>query len=747
MAITVLKNETGAAWPTSGTPTNANSGLLIDAGTTDGGTPQAGTFNAWSTATRRDTKPDNVTSASFVELSSTGFCFQSILQASVTDGNFASGVMMDYWIQFKLQSAYDEATPTPPSNTIEEIVEVGDFDTGGGSGGTSNYLFYLRANTRNTNGFAPGIWLSAGGQSSATFNGSLSQGGAATTIPCWPLKYDEWYHLKFWMKTSTDASSNDGKVKIWINDVLLFSSTNADAWWSSTTKNRWRFLQALLGFGGITGVRMRYAGPVRVRVVPEADLEAPDQSYWQANTDLDYSLRRHWSAKHTGYGSPWTISGALSASVPAVGTNYSAGGVQPGGSYLAIPVTAGNGVNLDTPDVWDGSTCDPRDSSTGLCHVVFHDIMAATGAAVTGRVYAENNTDEIVNWQIDASAGEFFVNGASVYTSLTDSTRWKVIVTIGGGRCTVTLQDQTDDSFTTTSMRSADYDYQSGYTDGSAIGKCRMTPVGASSETVHIGSVSVYARLDAMMVDSYCSADAGSNPAYQCIGQRIGQNFNQHADATVPGGYDPVPYTGGFTGIDFAINAALSGAKLSEFIANVVPQISAIRGVRWFLMGGVVNDIPASGAITNMANAWAAASTIAAREVTFIRWATARGHRVYVTDGWNLADSGSTFNGAANSYRRKIPGMVATMVKAAIADGRFPNGLVSYIPTDWAVDGNATSIDSDGVHPASGYDTKQARAFHDGYANVGGLPGWNADGSVTRKATGSGLSMIESMIG
>lgn len=743
MAITVLKNETGSAWPTSGTPTNANSGLLIDGGTADNAISQAGTFNAWSTASRRDTQPANVTSASFVELSSTGPCFQAILQSGVTDGNFADGVMMDYWIQFKLQSAYSESTPTPPSNTIEEIVEVGDF----GSGGTADYLFYLRANTRNTKGFAPGIWLSAGGQSSATFNGSLSQGGASTTIPCWPLKYDEWYHLKFWMKTSASASSNDGKVKIWINDVLLFSSTNADAWWSATSKQRWRFLQGLLGFGGITGVRMRYAGPIRVRVVPEADIEAPDQSYWQANTDLNYSLRRHFSAKHTGYGSPWTISGALSAAVPAVGTNYASGGTQPGGSYLEIPLTAGNGVNLDTPDIWDGSTCDPRDSSTGLCHVVFQDIMPATASSITGRVFTANNTDEIINWQIDASGGTFSVNGVEVYTGLSDSIRWKVIVTIGGGRCTVTLQDQTSASFSSTSMRSADYAYQNGYIDGDPIGKARILPVGSSSETVDVGSVSVYARLDAAMVDSYLSADAGATPAYQCLGQRIGQNFNQHADATVPGGYDPIPYTGGFAGIDFAICAALSGAKLSEFITNVVPQISAIRGVRWFLFGGVVNDIPASGSITTMANAWDAAYTIADREVSFIRWAVARGHSVFVTDGWNLADSGSTFNGATNLYRRKIPGMVATIIKAAIADGRFPNGLVSYIPTDWAVDGNATSIDSDGVHPASGYDSYQVRAFHDAYANVGGLPGWNADGSVTRKATGSGLSMIESMIG
>jgi len=745
MAITVLKNETGSAWPTSGTPTNANSGLLIDGGTADNAISQAGTFNAWSTASRRDTQPANVTSASFVELSSTGTCFQTILQASVTDADFMTGVMMDYWVQFKLQSAYSESTPTPPNNTIEEIWEVLD----AGTGGSADNLFALRINSRNIKGFAPGLYLSCVAQSvtSANLNPSGIPTGGSSSYPASHLRLDEWYNVKVWMKAASTTSANDGKLRIWFNDVMVFATDVGDTLWAASSPQRWRFLQALTGFGGVTGLRVRYAAPIRVRVMTEADIEAPDQSYWQANTDLNYSIRRHWSAKHTGYGTPWTISGALAASVPARGTNYSSGGVQPGSSYLAIPVTAGNGVNLDTPDVWDGSTCDPRDSSTGLTHVVFQDIMPAAASSITGRVFTANNTDEIINWQIDASGGTFSVNGVEVYTGLSDNIRWKVIVTIGGGRCTVTLQDQTSTSFSSTSMRSADYAYQSGYIDGDPIGKARILPVGSSSETVHVGSVSVYARLDAMMVDSYCSANAGSTPAYQCLGQRIGQNFNQHADATVPGGYDPIPYTGGLAGIDFAICAALSGAKLSEFITNVVPQISAIRGVRWFLFGGVVNDIPASGSITTMANAWDAAYTIADREVSFIRWATARGHKVYITDGWNLADSGSTFNGAANLYRRKIPGMVATIIKAAIADGRFPNGLVSYIPTDWAVDGNATSIDSDGVHPASGYDSYQVRAFHDAYANVPSLPGFNADGSVTRNASGSGLSMIESMIG
>jgi len=746
MAITVKLNATGSAWPTSGTPTNANSGLLIDVGTTDGGTPQAGTFTPWSTATRRDTQPSGVTSASFVELSSTGFCAQTILQASVSDANFATGVMQDYWIQFKLQSAYDEATPTPPNNTTEEVYEVLD----AGALGSADNLFALRVNSRNNNGYAPGLYLTCVAQNvtSANLNPSGIPTGGGSTYPMSHLRLDEWYNVKVWMKTASDAVTNDGKLRIWFNDVMVFASDVANTWWDATSKQRWRFLQMLLGYGGITGIRPRYAGPIRVRVMDEADIEAPDQTYWQANTDLDYSLRRHWSARHTGYGTPWTISGALAASVPARGTNYSSGGTQPGSSYLAIPVTAGNGVNLDTPNIWDGSTCDPRDSESGLTHVVFQDIMAATGAAVTGTVYTSNNTDPIVTWQVDATAGKFYVNGAEVYTGLSDSIRWKVIVTIGGGRCTVVLQDQTSNSFSATSCRSADYAYQNGYTDGSAIGKARMVAVGASSETVHLGSVSVYARLDSPLVNSYWSANAGSTPAYQCLGQRYGQNFNQHQDGTVPGGYDPVPYAGGITGIDMGLNMALSGAKLSEFVTHVMPTISTIRGVRWFLIGDDVNDIPASGAIVNFANAWDAANTIVERKMDVIEWGISRGHKFYVGDSLNLADSGSTFNGAANSYRRKVPGMVTQLMLARLARLGNTRGNVFYTPTQWAIDGNATTIDaSDGVHPASGYDTKVIRAAHDSSVNITDMPGWNTDGSVARESGRSQNGMILGMIG
>ena len=743
MAITVKTNVTGGSWPSSGTPTNANTGLLIDVGTADSTIGQAGTFGAWSSSTRRDTQPQQVTSASYVELSSTGTCFQTILQASVTNADFDTGVMMDYWIQFKLQSAYDEATPTPAHNTVEELCEVLD----AGAGGTADNLFFFRVNSRNVKGFAPGLYLTVGGQTVAasTWNASAARNGGGTSIPTGSLKLDEWYQLKFWMKRSTATGANDGKVRIWINDVMVAANDAADAYWDAASPQRWRFLQGLMGWGGITGLRVRYAGPIRTRVMTEADIEAPDQTLWKANTDLNYSLRRHWSVRHTGYGTPWTLSGALASSVPARGTNYSSGGVQPGNSYLAIPLTAGNSVNLDTPSIWDGtSTYDVR-GADGLTHIVFQDIMAAASSAINGYVYKSDNTTEIINFQVDTANGIFGVNGATVYSGLSDNIRWKVIVTIGGGRCTVTLQDQTSTSFAATTLRSADYAYQNGYLDGVAIGKARMTCTGGAIETVHVGAISVYARLDAAMVDSYCSADAGSTPAYQCLGQRIGQNFNQHDDSTVPGGYDPVPYAGGLSGIDFGINAALSGAKLSTFYSTVVPQISAIRGVVWHIFGADVNDIPASGTITSMALAWTAANTIAAQKVSFIRWAVARGHKVHVTDGWNLADSGATFNGAANSYRRKIPGMVASIVKSAIAAMGVPSGNVFYHPTMAYVDGNASSIDTDGVHPASGYDSYMARSYHDSYVNVDGLPGFGTDSSVTRSRTKTAISMTDQM--
>ena len=742
MAITIKSNVSGAAWPTSGTPTNTNTGgavpngLLIDGGTADAAISQTGAFGAWSTATVRDTQPSQVTSTSYVELSSTGTCFQTVLQASVTDADFDTGVMMDYWIQFKLQSTYAEGdgtngNGTPPQNLIQEIAEVQDQTSG--DGGTADNLFALRINGRNIKGYAPGVLLLCVAQnvSGANLNSSDMPTGGSSSYPAAHLAVDRWYQLKFWMKRSTGAAANDGKLRIWINDVMIFASDVVDAWWAAGTPQRWRFLQALSGWGGWTGVRVRYAAPIRTRVMTEADIEAPVQTLWDTNTSQNYSLRRNWSAMHTGYGTPWTITGALSANVPARGTKYSTGGVYPGRAYLPIALTAGNGVNLAAPAYWSGvAATDPRDSVSGLTHVVFNDFMPAAGSAITGYVYMSDDTTPIVSVQVDATAGTFSVNGDTIYSGLSDSIRWKVWVTIGGGKCTVGLQNQTSTAYSSSSMRCADYAYQGGFTDGSAIGITKIIAVGASPETVHVSGISGYARLDIPLADSYVTADAGSTPALQCEGQRIGQNFNQHSDGTVPGGYDPVPYTGGITGINFAINGALSGEKLSKFYSTVVPHIGSIRGVRWFIFGADVNDIPGSGTITSMALAWAAAETIAETKVNFINWALSRGHKVFITDGWNLRDAGVVFNGAANMYRRKVPGMVHDILKTRIAQLNNVRGNLFYTPTQWAIDGNADSISTDGVHPTAGFDTNIARAMHEAYANVSTVPGWNTDGSI-----------------
>lgn len=745
MAITVKSNVTGAAWPTSGTPTNANTGgavpngLLIDGGTADAPIGQAGSFGAWNPLVLRDRKPAQVTAASFVELSGTGTAFQAVLEASVTDADFTTGVMMDYWIQFKLESAYDEATPTPAHLTIQELVEVLD----AGTGGSNDNLFTLRINSRNVKGYAPGVLLSCAGQNSsaASFNSGDVPTGGSNTFPQAHLALDRWYRVKFWMKRASNGTANDGKLRVFVNDVLLFASDTLDSFWNASSPQRWRFLQGFSGWGGWTGVRLRYTAPIRVRVMDEADIEAPDQTLWDINTTLGFSLVRNWSALWTGPGSPWTVTGALAASVPKIGTKYSTGGVYPGSSYLPIPLTAGNGVTLTSPAYWAGdASTDPR-GPNGLTHIVFNDIMAATASAITGRVFRADNTTEIVNFQVDAANATFSVNGNVVYSGIPDSVRWKVWITIGGGRCTVGLQNQTMTApFSTTYMRCADYAYQGGYVDGLPIGTSSITPQGSSTETVQVAGISGYRKLDACLVDSYMSADAGSVPAFQCAGQRIGQNFNQHSDGTVPGGYDPIPQAGGIVGINFAICAALSGGKLSNFVSEVLPQIGAMRGVRWFLFGGDVNDIPASGSVPSMAAAWSVAEALVETKISFVQWAVARGHEVYITDGWNLRDSGSTFNGAANGYRRKIPGIVRDIMSVRIRE-ISGSGLVTYLPTGWAVDGNAVSIDTDGVHQPNGYDTEAARAAHDAYANVRTVPGWNSDSTV-RKSGGGGSSSV-----
>ena len=736
MAITTIKSVDGSAWLTSGAVSSANLGLTITGG--DGYANGAGTFNAWDSSDPKTTKPHWSDSASYViwsnSFASTGafeFCSYTGAAATALAGG-ADGVEIAMGVQFRLTS-FTEGT-TPAHNSTRFLAQILDF------GGTSDYPFRIDCATRNAEGFAPGVYLGFYGQTSATAVKADVQGGGNSSYPMCHFAYDRWYHLRIRYKPSATSSSNDGELYIWVNDVLLLKSTNIDG--GLTTASRAAaFLSAFYSFGSsITGLSLCTCGPVWAKTYPSSDHASTNVMTrpWTINTTQSFDLRRNYHAYFSGTGSHWTTSGAIS--VPATGTRISTSGVYPGVAYFPLTGTAGQGATLDTPSIWGGNSADTPFGADGVTHITWNGLMAGTASAITGTLYAADNTTELFNFQVDAGSNLFYVNGVSTGYAVKDDHWYRVTAQLTSGSVSFVVNEVTKDTIEagiafSTSTTCA-------YTAGSAIGKARIVATEGSTEEMRVMGITVAARHTVCVGDSYSSSNANAaSPEYHCNAQRMGLYWNASADGTIPAGYDPVAYAGGISGLNIATNFARSGSKLSEFMTHIKPALADMKPSRLLVMAYDVNDIPAS-VLTNAA-AWTEAETIAQRKVDFCRWAAGAGHTVIITDGFNLRDAGSLFNGTSNYWRRKIPLMVQAILPQMIREAGFPRGRVTYLPSHAFVDGNADSISTDGVHGTTTYERQAVRAIHDAKAATGSLPGFNTDGSIERNPPSNVVSMID----
>ncbi len=748
MTITTINSVDGSSWLTSGAVSTDNLGLTISGG--DGFVAGTGTFTAWDSSDVKTAKPHWSNSASYVIWSNSfaakgAFEFCSYASATASLALNGSGVETTMGVQFRLTSFAEDSTPAHISTRY--LTSVTDF------GGTGDLPFQISLRFYNVGGFKPGILFGFYGQSSASATFADVPGGGNLYRPMAHMELDRWYQVRQRYQPPSGVDAKDGQYYLWINDVLVLKSTNIDGDFNNFGYSG-SFLAALYQFGAsLTGVSLCTCGPIAVKTVPNADMYATGITRpWTRNTTAGKDLRRRWHTYFVGAGTPWTTSGGLSLPASKTGTRYSVGGTYCGKSYCPVSATSGNSITFTTPNIWDGNAGDtPFDATSGLCHISFDDIMVGTQSNAYGVIYASDNSTPLVTWTIDASAATFSVNGSTVYSSLPDSTHWQVVVTIGGGVATVYLHDQTTASKTATMLRCAEY--ACSYVDGAAVGKTAVQFTGGATEDIHMGGVSAYSQLTILVGDSYVSANAGSTPAFQCTGQRLGMYWNCGQDGTFADSYEPVPYAGGIAGLCIGLNEARSGSKLSETISYILPQITAARGVRWLMMCFDVNDIPASGSVTTMAAAWAAAEVIAERKITFVQWAIARGHKIIMTDSFNLRDAGAVFNGTSHYFRRKVPGMVSRILDVRTRQISSTRGKLLFLPSAVMLDGNEDMISTDGVHPnvngvGQAMGERQAvRAIHDTYASLSSLPGFNPDNTVQRSSGKSSAGMFLGMVG
>lgn len=743
MTIEIIKEVTGAAWSTSGSVTSGNLGLTISGGDGYATGSNTGTYYPWDSGNERDTAPHWATSASFVELSGTGAAFEFCSLSQVSTLQRETGVELVFGIQFKLQSAFVAGT-TPPNNTLSQLGVLYD-------NGTSNYPWRIDFSTRNVAGFRPGIYFGFAGQSSATATVADVQGGGGSARPMSHAQLDTWYPGRIRYKQGT-ASGNNSVLQFWLGDVMIMQSTNIDGDLGSASYYG-AFLAFLRELDSITGLRVRFCGPIRVQVVPDADVyHTQDSRPWTINTTQGRALRRRWSARFTGAGSPITVSGT--ATVPAIGTRYSSGGTFPGRSYLPVSGTVGQTFTLTFPALWGGNAADTPFGEDGITTISFDDLMPGTSSSLIARIYAADNTTVLCKCELVASGGTvtFKVNDVTKKTGLADEESYQVLIQIGLGEATVILKNMSEDTKNANLMES--WSVACDYDDGDPLGTPTVVGSFTGTDTVRVAGLCAVADLWWMIGDSYLGADAGSTPPYQCLGQRMGLYWNTAWDATLPGGYDTSLQAedSELTGLEFVLWTSLSGSKLSEELQYVMPQNTAIRFARIVCFGFDVNDIPAASSIGSRTLAEQAAYGIAERKVDLAEWVRDNGHKLWIGDGFNLRNTGSDpmvhlFSdsvNANNTYRRPIPGMVASLVPTMLRKVPGIDGIVTHIPTASRIEASVTTIGSDSVHPDATFDPLSVRFFREGQ---GANSVWSAYADTVLNDDGSLAESIGGRIG
>jgi hypothetical protein len=698
-----------------------------------------GTFNAWGTQ-GDDAKPAGATGTGYIEFPA-GVSGQFVeflnnsLFASLTTAQLQDGFEVSFFLSLVTSGAYVRDT-NPANNAAQVIAQT--IDTGGGAETNSQF----RVLTRNRGGFAPGWGMDISSLATPTETIASVVGGGAVENPNMMLSMGSWAKVRINWERATTSTATDGRASLYINDVLVARYTSADVF---VTTQAWlaRLVGIGSGFNAITGVKIRYAPPIMVRTVPQADLDLSPN--WTKNTADNRDLRRWYSAlfsnNGTRQGGAWNISGT--ATLPATGTAYSTGGNNPGRSRFVIAGTVGQtfDLTLDAP-VWTGGSGDSPKGENGYVWYRFSDLYTGNDADIEA-IIRNGSGDTLHTIEISADLDGLIVDGVAKQTGLATSTRFEVIVGMKAGSPTqILLNDVTAVSKSATKLRRYT---TAGTWDGSALGTITISGVFNGSTSAEIGGVGVYARCRTVECDSFVTAQAaGTSPALQTPSQRMGQYFNQASDATVPGGYDCISTEGGMRGIDICLNLSLSGSRLSESETHIWPQLSGCPDIHGVLICGVVNDVTAATA--SHAAALAAAATIAERQCKFADLCVNSGGTCWFIDAPSIVNG----TGAYTEFATRVPGLVADIMPQKLRDRRYAPGKVDHSRIRGLMQADYDYIDADGIHPSGSTafgDREMVRLAHASISIAGSMPGNNADGSVGRESRGGSSGPIGSVVG
>lgn len=712
-----------------------NASLITLAATT----AARGTYYAWGTF-GDDAKPVGATGPGYIEFpAGVSNQFVEFLAAGIYSGLTAAqlqdGFEVSFFLSLVTSGAYAKDT-SPVNNGTGIFAQT--IDTGGGAETNSQF----RVLTRNRGGFTPGWGVDIASLATPTETIALNVAGNSADNPAMMLSFGSFAKIRInWQRATTNTDTN-GIASLYVNDVLVARYTAADIF--VTTAG---FLARLVGIGSgytaLTGVKIRYAPPIMVRTVPQADLDLAPR--WDKNTSDNRDLRRWYAAlfANTGstFGGPWNLTGT--ATLPSTGTAYSTSGNNPGRSRFVIAGTVGQTFNLQTVgDIWTGGAADRITGENGYAWIRLSDIYHGNNCNISIDITG-NPGPSLHSIQLNSSTNSLIVDGVTKQTGLATSTRFEIIVGIKPGSQTyVLLHDVTAASKTSTKLRV----YTTpGTWDGTAVSGVVVAGTFTGSASAEIGGIGVYARCRTIECDSFVVAQAtGTSPALMTPSQRMGAYFNQASDATVPGGYDCVPLEGGYSGIDICLCLALSGARLSESETNIWPQLQTVPDIHGVLICGVVNDVTAATASHEVAVA--AASVIAERQCKFADLCVRSGATCIIIDAPSVGATAAGYT----EFAVRVPGIVADQMPQKLRDRRYASGKVSHSRIRGLMRGDYDYLSVDEIHPSGSTafgDREMVYLAHVSRDIAPAMPGNNADGSVGRDSGGGASGPVGSVIG
>ncbi len=690
-----------------------------------------GTYYAWNTQ-GDDAQPEWATSPGYFELpvgatsAFVQFISSTVLNA-LTSGQ-QDGLEVTFGLGLAVGASFVAGSvPAVVSAGITTRILCSD-DVGGA--GTTGFI--LGWSTRNARGFHPAWGVDLVGLTPGTENRAAVVAGNGTTHPYDMIPYGKFAKIRLHWDRAANSTSNDGTVMVFVNDVLVQTMTGADLWVATQT-----YLSRFCGIGSqysaaIGGTKIRYCGPIKVRTVPVADLQADLDPKWSIQKTRRHDLQRWYSGAFANvssagtYGAPWSISGT--ATLPTVGTNYSSGGVYPGRSRLVIAGTSAQTflISLEK-DVWDGTSgSDPR-GSDGRVWLSFPDIYHGNNSDIT--VVVPDLSGTIHTIQIKASTATLVVDGVTLGTGLDTSTRFQLLLGMKAGSTCVVLYDVTSTNFHGESLRV--YNVSNSWA-GTGLGKPSIAGTFAGSTSAEFGGLGVYRRLLALYVDSFVSeSPSAPSPKIHGFGSNCGAVLPCAQDITVPDCYDPVPYSGGgITGMSIALMFARSGNRLSQFDTHMRTEAAKIPGLHGLLLGGVVNDVTQSHA--TLADAIANAATIETRMLNWMSLHATSGGTTIVVDPPDV--EAGTMTGSWTTYSMQVPGMVADRLAKSIPEQSFADTVTHcrIRPLYHTADG---VVSGDGIHPSgsTAWGTQKiVLLMHLSRSIQIAQSGTNADGTVER---------------